>query len=124
MIVLVIRTLAKAARAAMADSRVGAATSLQITVMVMAARHAPATRISIVVALAAGDRSVPRVSTFSSPEMPGIFPLRTKLRSSSEPVFRRAAWVGRADAGARRRRFRRAELVVLAMLGPQGMRKT
>jgi hypothetical protein len=56
---LVIRTLAKAARPAMADSRVGGATSLQITVMVMAARQAPATGISIVVALAAGDRSVP-----------------------------------------------------------------
>ena len=67
MIVPAIRTLAKAARAAMASSRAGAATSLQITVMVTAARQAPATKISMVVAIAVGDRSEPRLFRFSSP---------------------------------------------------------
>jgi hypothetical protein len=73
MIVPLISTLAKAARVAMADSMAGAATSLQITAMVMAARPAPATRISMVVALAVGDRAEPRLFRSSSPEIPGIF---------------------------------------------------
>jgi hypothetical protein len=86
MIAPTIRTMTKAARGAMTSSRAGAATSLQITVMVMAARQAPATRISMVVALAAGDRPDPRLFRFSFPEMHRIFPLRTKPKSSSGPV--------------------------------------
>src|SRR5437773_5643987 len=110
-----IRTAGKTARAV-------TAASLHATVMAMAARQAAVTRISMATALAISDRLEPCHSIFILPETPGPFVLRVKQKLSSGRASWCAARAGRGDARACWRRFRRAELGVLAMWGPQGMR--